>query len=225
MQASGSTNEQQLRAFHVRSGEHGLAARIDRWLIANRLAISEAPDPYHACVELAENSAVQADLVFVGLDWLSDDELSLLGFVRDTWKNCVLVAYSDDRSRQILLRDPLTCICREPAQLAAILSASATDLIQRIRSAASTAGLSSRPQAGDRRASLRASAPPTLPKILDLPVAREQSATLATSQADNFVNAEPELRRLKEEIVDTPTNPTDLVSREELAALLNTYFR
>lgn len=225
VQASGSTNEHQFRAIHVRCGEDGLAARVDRWLSANQVVTSDASDPYHACVALAEKSAVEADLVFVGLDWLTDDELSLLNFVRDTWKNCVVVAYSDDRSRQILLRDPLTYVCREPAQLVAILAGSAADLVQRVRSAAGTTVSQSRSRPSDRPALTPASAPPALPKVLDLPVTREYRASVDSPRPDNFVHSEPKLEGSEKSYVQSAENSSDLVSREELTALLNTYFR
>ena len=225
MQASGSALEKQLRAFHVRSGEHSLAARVDRWLVANRVVTSDASDPYHACVALAEKSGVDADLAFVGLDWLSDDELSLLNFVRETWKDCVVVAYSDDRSRQILLRDPLTCICREPAQLAAILASSATDLIQRIHSAVGTTAPQPRSRYTHRPVSPPPAAPPALPKVIDLPLTREHRASFASPRPDNLAHAQPELQCFEKGNVDSAANPSELVSREELTALLNTYFR
>lgn len=222
---AGAVEEQKLHAIHVRTGEHALAARIERWLTANQVATRQAKDAFDACVVLAEKSQAAPEIVIVGLDWLADDELGLLNLVRETWHNCVLIAYSDDRSRLPVLRDPLALVCCDPAQLTALLAGTTAAFLKRMRDSAARTLANPRAHAAPRHLPASLAAPSEMPRVRDLPIARETTNHQQPGPPDNFDGADKELQISAGSAPESPAIPSDLVSREELAALLNTYFR
>lgn len=223
MHGSSGEKVQTLHAVHVCTGERALAARVEAWLAANGVVVQCVDNAFETCVLLSRKLGDPPNLVIVGLDWLSDDELALLSYIRDTWTNAVLVAYADDRSRQIILRDPMTCVCCEPAQLASLMSGTVADLLNRFQDKKSAPQY--RPRPPSRHLSPPTAAAVVLPKVLDLPISRKSIEKSVEPSADNFEPTEPQ-SQLPASVVENPViKPSELVSREELAALLNTYFR
>ena len=65
-------------AIHLRTGDAVGAGLVDAWFQAYGLQSTTFTDPYDACVYLIRHSEHVPDWAFVGADWLSPGELSIV---------------------------------------------------------------------------------------------------------------------------------------------------
>ncbi len=68
---------------------------VDQWLDRQGFQTCEFTDPYMACAHLVRRIADIPDLVFVGADWLSPEELILVQYLRETWPSVGVVVYAN----------------------------------------------------------------------------------------------------------------------------------
>ncbi|MBI5865754.1 MAG: hypothetical protein HZB38_14845 [Planctomycetes bacterium] len=126
-----------MRVFHVRTGECTLTARVAAWVAAHVASCAEANDPYAACAHLLTRPDDVPDLILVGLDWLAEDEIALLGYLRETWPGAVLVGYSQAPTRCIAVHDPLTRFVQTSDELDGMLAKTPAEFARACRRAVS----------------------------------------------------------------------------------------
>jgi hypothetical protein len=118
-------------AIHVRTGQRTLVEAIDAWLTQHRVEVTPLDDVYAACVHLLKCYEHIPDLVFVGADWLSRDELSIVSYVRQTWSRSGIVVYGDNSEIPLFDFLPLVLTCRGGAATRALLGGTPADLVRR----------------------------------------------------------------------------------------------
>lgn len=119
-------------AIHVRTGQRASVEAIDAWLARHHVDTTPLDDVYGACVHLLKQYEQIPDLVLVGSDWLSRDELTLVSYVRHTWPRSGIVVYGDTTPMPSFDFLPLVLICHGAAALRELLAASPADLVQRL---------------------------------------------------------------------------------------------
>ena len=119
-------------AIHIRTGQRAAAESLDAWLAQHQVESVPFGDVYEACVHLLQNYAHVPDLVLVGADWLSDDELNIVRYVRQTWSGAAIVVYGSapDTPRVDIL--PLVLTCHGERGLRTLLSGTPAELVRRL---------------------------------------------------------------------------------------------
>jgi hypothetical protein len=95
-------------AIHVRTGQRASAEMVDTWLTRSGVSAAGFDDVYAACVYLLRHYAAIPDLALVGADWLGDDELSIVAYIRQTWPRTAIVVYGGQRETPRYDHWPLT---------------------------------------------------------------------------------------------------------------------
>jgi hypothetical protein len=119
-------------AIHVRTGTRASTDAIDAWLSQHQVAVVPFDDVYAACAHLLKNFAQIPDLVFVGTDWLSRDELGIVPYVRQTWSRTGIVVYGEAAETPPFDWLPLVLMCRGKAALDAVLAAPPASVVRRL---------------------------------------------------------------------------------------------
>lgn len=92
LQAALHTHARIRRALHLVS-EPVAAARIDRWLSTAAISVHRFDDVYRLCADLARGSLPPPDLICLGCDLLTDDELHIVRFLRRVWPAVPVLLY------------------------------------------------------------------------------------------------------------------------------------
>jgi hypothetical protein len=119
-------------ALHIRTGQRAAADALDAWLAQYQVESVPFGDVYEACVHLLQNYAHVPDLVLVGADWLSDNEVNIVRYVRQTWSAAAIVVYGSapDTPRVDVL--PLVMTCRGERGLRTLLGGTPAELVRRL---------------------------------------------------------------------------------------------
>jgi hypothetical protein len=120
------------RALHIRTGQRAAADALDAWLVQHQVESVPFGDVYEACVHLLQNYERVPDVVLVGADWLSDDELNIVRYVRQTWSGAAIIIYGSapDTPRVDVL--PLVLTCRGERGLRTLLDGTPAELVRRL---------------------------------------------------------------------------------------------
>jgi hypothetical protein len=119
------------RAVHLRTGPRAAVETIDAWLRAHRMEVVAFDDVYSCGAHLLIGYEQIPDLVFVGSDWLSADERSIVSYVRQTWPQCGIILYGDQELPASELV-PLVLDCRGRMELETLLAAGPDELLRRL---------------------------------------------------------------------------------------------
>ncbi len=119
------------RAVHLRTGPRASVETIDAWLREHGLEVAAFDDAYASCAYLLTCYEQIPDLVFVGSDWLSGDELAIVSYVRQTWPRAGIIIYGDSEMPASELV-PLVLSCRGRTELGALLAAGPDELVRRL---------------------------------------------------------------------------------------------
>jgi hypothetical protein len=119
-------------AIHVRTGPSARVEALDAWLARHQVEVTPFDDVYAACVHLLKHYEHIPDLVFVGADWLSRDELSIVSYVRQTWSRSGIIVYSDHPETPLFDFLPFVLTCRGDAAIRELLAATPADLVRRL---------------------------------------------------------------------------------------------
>lgn len=205
-----------IRALHVRTGVPALCARVTSWLGDHSVQHVACDDAFQAVAYLLRHPENMPDIVLVGLDWLADDDFSLFAFLHDTWPSAAVVTYVNESLRRTPAPHPSTIDCQSPTELASVLANSPAAILGAAQSARLTEGetprveaSASQPEPPDMRE------PPRLASVPELPPLR---AGAAANPADNS-------RGVRRTPLRSVSRPADLLTPDELAALLKKDFR
>lgn len=101
---------------------------MDRWLRGGDFRVHRCEDVYSACVYLVTHPDSPPDLVVVGANWLTPDELAIMDYVEQTWPSAPLMVYgvSDDAGR--IAASQRVRVCRSSDELRVLLEQSPADL-------------------------------------------------------------------------------------------------
>lgn len=149
------------RAIHIRTGQRAAVDAIDAWLARHDVDVVRVDDVYGACAHLLRHYERIPDLALLGADWLSEEELSIVAYLRHTWPRVGVVVYGAARSTPMLDMMPMTHSCRVENDLARLVAESPDALVQRLRARAASLAPPSGPAtraAPDHTAELRAPA-------------------------------------------------------------------
>lgn len=190
-------------AIHVRTGQRAVSAAIDDWLARNAVAVTGFADVYDACLYLLRQYERIPDLALLGADWLADDELPLIAYLRQTWPRTVMVVYGGATAPVRVDLLPLTVTVYGPAALDTLLADTPADLVGR--------HLSERPSGVEQRTPPAGSPHRPVPNGPRLPVLGLDSVCGAAAPGDS--PSDLELPRFEW--------PRSILTAEELAALLD----
>jgi hypothetical protein len=130
---------------------------VDQWLDRQGFQTCEFTDPYMACAHLVRRIADIPDLVFVGADWLSPEELILVQYLRETWPSVGVVVYANGNVSGVCEPAPLRLVCCSSAALRGCLENSPEQLLDALRARPSVQPLE--PQRGGSAAVIDARPP------------------------------------------------------------------
>lgn len=119
-------------AIHIRTGQRSATADIDRWLAQHGIATRTCDDVYEGCVLLLREYRDVPDLAFVGADWLSADECSIVAYIRQTWPQAGIVVHGGARDLPTFDLLPRVATCREAAELAEWLRMTPAEVFDRL---------------------------------------------------------------------------------------------
>jgi len=119
-------------ALHVRTGQPAAAGALDAWLDRHGVERTAFDDVYSACVHLLTQYERVPDLVFVGADWLLEDEFGILRYLRETWPRVGIVVYGRTDISPALHVAPLVCACPTQAALDRLLAETPARLLERL---------------------------------------------------------------------------------------------
>lgn len=203
-----------IRALHVRTGAPALGVRVANWFSDHNVEATSCDDAFDAVAHLIRHPDDMPDLVLIGLDWLADVDFTLLAYIHDTWPSAAVITYVQETLRRITEPESPVFVCRTPEELSGLLCNPPAALLCAVQAArnpgielhaAPTAPLEPPPP----------TSPPDVPHAPELPPLR---ASAPRGSADNAQPAR--LLTLR-----TVTRPADLLTPEELAALLKQDFR
>ncbi len=80
--------------MHLRTSQDADAQAVERWLSQHDLHSNVCRDAFELCARALRQPEIMPDLVLVGLDWLSPDDLAVCDHVSDTWPAAVVVGYT-----------------------------------------------------------------------------------------------------------------------------------
>jgi hypothetical protein len=116
-------------AIHVCTGQRHLAALVDTWLTQHSVPVTTFGDVFSACVYLLKNYERVPDLALVGADWLSEDELGIVSYVRQTWPRAGAVVYGAGGTSANFESVPYVRVCHSDGALRAVLATSPHDVL------------------------------------------------------------------------------------------------
>ena len=111
------------RAIHIRAGQAGAGQAVDNWLEHHGVERVRCADVLDACAFILKNSAHVPDLAFVGVDWLTADDLAIIKYLRETWPAIAIVLYGEHAKLDPHARATRTLVCPSRAALDEILAA------------------------------------------------------------------------------------------------------
>lgn len=120
------------RAFHIRTGQRAAGEAIDAWLSRHEVETISVADVYEACVYLLKHYECVPDLALLGTAWLTEDELSIVRYIRETWPRVGVVIYGGAAETPAFDSSPFTRICRSQAALERVLAEPPAHLLQQL---------------------------------------------------------------------------------------------
>lgn len=129
----GQTSVHQTRtAIHLCTGQHADAQALNAWLERHGVEVIGFDDVYRACVHLLRRYERIPDLALVGTDWLMDDEINIVAFLRQTWPRVAVILYGGTHESPLVELLPLTRTCRGAAGLSELTSRSPDELLREL---------------------------------------------------------------------------------------------
>lgn len=119
-------------AIHVRTGQRGAVEAIDAWLSRHQVAVVPLGDAYQACVYLLKHYQRIPDLALIGADWLADDEIDIISYLRHTWPRTGVLVYGSSPQTPLCELLPLTRTCRGEAALRELLACTPAELLSEL---------------------------------------------------------------------------------------------
>jgi hypothetical protein len=193
---------------------------IDAWLTDHEVEAFACADVYEACVHLLREYENVPDLVLMGADWLAEDELGIVRYVRETWPQAVMVLYGAAAPAGLDLL-PLTLTCRTDAGLQELLAKPPAQVVRQLRARATPRSPAAPlPAVAAAPAGPSVVEPPRLRPLKNEPPLPPGSAPTSRPAASP---ADPDLSAslgggLKLTAADPPRS---ILTAEELAALLD----
>lgn len=145
-------------AIHLRTADPAWVRVVDTWLDEHELCGVAFADAYDLCVQLIRDPAAVPEFVFIGTDWLGNDELAIVRYVHETWPATPILVYGDDVDRLPVMSTNVGVLSSLGA-LRDLLAADRAALLATLHAGASRGG-SGAPAAGGARSPV-CSAPPT----------------------------------------------------------------
>lgn len=127
------------RAIHICTGQRAAAEALDAWLAQHKVEVVGLPDVYDGCVYLLKNYESVPDLVFIGADWLAEDEFAIVRYVRETWPRAAVVVYGSSAATPSFDWAPWTHTCRTEAALRKLVGQPPAALLQQLADQAAPA--------------------------------------------------------------------------------------
>lgn len=115
-------------SIHICAGDRTAEASVDLWLERGGFRVLRFEDPYSACAYLVTNQDDPPDLVVVGANWLTEDELAIIDYVEQSWPGVAQVVYGFPHDANLQAVPSCTVICRSNAQLRELLERSPTEV-------------------------------------------------------------------------------------------------
>lgn len=156
-----------MRILHLRTADRGADEAIASWLQSHDTEVIECADPFDACLAALAADEPAPELALVGLDWVSPDDFTVVGYFRESWPGIVVVFYGSPRVAASFPAAPLTIVCRTAESFEELLRGSPAAL----RSRCSDAHRPTRRILDDWRATPPAPAPNASPpsELADFP--------------------------------------------------------
>lgn len=205
-----------IRALHVRTGAPGLCARVTGWLAAHSVQADSCDDAFETVAYLIRRPEFMPDIVLVGLDWLNDSDLRLLNFLHETWPSAAVVTYAQELLRRDGTPRFVSIECRSPGGLA--------DVLDNPPAAILVAAQAARTQNGEWQRELATVTPMEPPAISAAPSA-PATPELPPLRSSNLNESTDNARARRASSIRTIPRAADLLTAEELAALLQKDFR
>ncbi len=111
-------------SIHICAGDRTAEASVDLWLERGGFRVLRFEDPYSACAYLVTNQDDPPDLVVVGANWLTEDELAIIAYVEQSWPGVAQVVYGFPHDANLQGVPSRAVICRSNAQLRELLERS-----------------------------------------------------------------------------------------------------
>jgi hypothetical protein len=128
------------RAIHIGCGGARGAQALDAWLDRHGIERTCCADAFDACAHILTSSACVPELAFVAADRLTNEELVILGYLRETWPAVGIVLYGRDAESDSRTRDARTLVCPSAVALREVLAASPAHLLARFQQCSSAIG-------------------------------------------------------------------------------------
>lgn len=193
-----------LRGIHVRTGGSEVDERIASWFAQHQVQCLNCNDVFDAGVLAARGHTRPVQLIFVGTDWLLNEDLVIFEYLLRGFPEAVVIAHGESADVLDHAAARPHVIRNSASGLTALLEAPVADLLARRRSAEADGVRDWRPSG--------------------LPKARERSATdvvprAAPPAAPHAVDA-GRLAAAPTEARERAARKAGLLSDEELSALL-----
>lgn len=115
-------------SIHICAGDRTAEASVDLWLERGGFRVLRFEDAYSACAYLVTNQEDPPDLVVVGANWLTRDELAIIGYVEQSWPGVAQVVYGFPHDANLQGVPSGAVICRSNAQLRELLERSPSEV-------------------------------------------------------------------------------------------------
>jgi hypothetical protein len=134
------------RAIHIGCGGTRAAQAVDAWLSRHSIERTCCADAFGACAHLLNSSACVPELAFVGADRLTNDDLVILSYLRETWPAVGIVVYGRNVESDSRTRDARMLVCASAAALHQVLAGSPAHLVARFHHRSSPIGGDGEPE-------------------------------------------------------------------------------
>ncbi len=115
-------------SIHICAGDRTAEASVDLWLERGGFRVVRFEDVYSACAYLVTNQDDPPDLVVVGANWLTEDELAIIGYVEQSWPGVAQAVYGFPHDANLQGVPSRAVICRSNAQLRELLERSPSEV-------------------------------------------------------------------------------------------------
>ena len=121
------------RAIHLRTGDRATDGSIGAWLDRHGIDVVSCADPFEACTLALTQPKPAPSLALVGADSLTPDELSIVGYLRETWPHLAVVVYGSVPATAGLEEARSTVVCHSAGAVRRMLEDPPSDLLDRSR--------------------------------------------------------------------------------------------